>query len=289
MSPNLSRREVLEGGALAGAAAFGSSLVLQDLTLGVFEFENAAGTPNVEAIGGPARRRTTGASSLFARPLLPVGTQIASVEVFGYTDADVTQNWQLIRFNVDGTTNVLGAAALTGAGMLTGSITFADGVTVPYVVATGDWLAVGCANTGPASGVCGAIVHSFAEVPPRFVTIAPRRVYDSRTAHAKLAAGVERTISVADASDASGEVVPAGATGVAITLTVTGTEGTDGGYAAVFPAGTTWSGTSSVNWFGPGQNLATAAIVALDADRRITLRGGVASTHVVVDVSGYLI
>ena len=93
---------------------------------------------------------------------------------------------------------------------------------------------------------------------------------------------------MAVALDGSGEVVPAGATGVAITITVTETEGGAGGFVAAFPAGTTWPGTSTVNWFGPGQNLATAAVLALGGDRQLTLRGGVAAAHVVVDVTGYI-
>jgi hypothetical protein len=84
-----------------------------------------------------------------------------------------------------------------------------------------------------------------------------------------------------------GKVVPAGAEGVAITLTVTETEGS-GGYVSARPADTPWPGTSSVNWFGPGQNLATAVVVAVTDDRRLTLRGGLQPTHV-VDVTGYFV
>jgi hypothetical protein len=82
-------------------------------------------------------------------------------------------------------------------------------------------------------------------------------------------------------------VVPPGATAAAVTLTVTETEGS-GGYVSAFPSGIAWPGTSSINWFGPGQNLAMAVIVALGGDRQLVLRGGVQPTHVVVDVTGYL-
>jgi len=92
-------------------------------------------------------------------------------------------------------------------------------------------------------------------------------------------------VSLAAATDGSA-VIPAGATAATITLTVTETEGA-GGYVAAFPAGTPWAGTSSINWFGPGENLATAAFVALGGDRSITLRGGANDCHVVVDVTGY--
>ena len=46
-------------------------------------------------------------------------------------------------------------------------------------------------------------------------------------------------------------------------------------------------GTSSINWFGPAQNLATTVISALGGDRQLNLLGGVAPTHVVVDLTGF--
>ena len=73
---------------------------------------------------------------------------------------------------------------------------------------------------------------------------------------------------------------------MSITFTVTQTEGT-GGFVAVRPAGTLYEGTSSINWFGPEQNFATTVISALGGDRQLNLWGGQASTHVVVDVTGY--
>ncbi len=117
-----------------------------------------------------------------------------------------------------------------------------------------------------------------------FHAISPKRVYDSRSASGKLAPGEDREISVANAG--STEVVPAGATAVAMTFTVTETEG-NGGFVSVRPAGTGYEGTSSINWFGPGQNLATTVISALGGDRRLSLLGGVAATHVIVDLTGY--
>ncbi len=118
-----------------------------------------------------------------------------------------------------------------------------------------------------------------------FHAIEPRRVYDSRPG-SKLAPGQDRTVSVADATDGTLSVVPAGATAVALTVTVTETEGV-GGFVAVRPGGTVYNGTSSINWFGPNQSLATTVITGLDGDRQITLSAGAQSTQVVVDVTGY--
>ncbi len=117
-----------------------------------------------------------------------------------------------------------------------------------------------------------------------FHAISPKRVYDSRNGAGKLAAGEDRTISVAMSNGV--EAIPTGATAVAMTFTVTDTEGS-GGFVAVRPAGTPYEGTSSINWFGAGQNLATTVISALGGDRQLNLWGGVASTHVVVDLTGF--
>jgi hypothetical protein len=118
-----------------------------------------------------------------------------------------------------------------------------------------------------------------------FVPIAPSRVYDSRVTGGKVHDGEERVVSLAQELNGTSEVVPAGAIAAALTATVTGTEGA--GYIAVFPADAAWAGTSSLNWFGPDQNLATTVLSKLDADRRVKVRGGVNPTHFVIDVAGY--
>ena len=118
-----------------------------------------------------------------------------------------------------------------------------------------------------------------------FHAISPQRVYDSRNAGGKLAGGAERDVSMVGPNPGTA-VVPAGAVAVAITLTVTETEGV-GGWLAVRPNGTGFAGTSSINWFGPDQNIATTVISGLGGDRLLTIHGGVASTHFIVDVTGY--
>ena len=117
-----------------------------------------------------------------------------------------------------------------------------------------------------------------------FHAIAPRRVYDSRNS-TKLVGGVARDISMATATDGTADVVPVGATAVTLTVTVTATE-TNGGYVAVRPQGTEYQGTSSINWFGPNQDLANTVISGLGGDRQITVQSS-APTHLVIDVTGY--
>ncbi len=164
---------------------------------------------------------------------------------------------------------------------------------LPRIVNSGDAL---CAFVwrGQQNAVCRGIRVDY--TPPGAVTgssggglvaIPPARVYDSRHGGGKLRDGEQRTVSLA--TTINGEpVMPAGVSAAAITITVTGTEGS-GGYVAVFPGGGNWSGTSSINWFGPGQNLATAAIVALGPNREVILQGGANATDVIVDVSAYIV
>ena len=118
-----------------------------------------------------------------------------------------------------------------------------------------------------------------------FHAVSPQRVYDSRNADGPIGDGQERVVPVA-VSTGGGPVVPAGATAVAITLTVTNTQGA-GGFLAVRPAGTGYAGTSSINWFGPNQNLAATVISQLGGNRQLVVRGGFMPADFLIDVTGY--
>lgn len=309
MGSGVSRRQFFQGGgaalvgatvlastsapAVASAGAAGAAQVLpsarQVLVIPVLDFFTVDNNPT-PGLAAPPRRYATSQSFLEAAVRLPTGATIHGVEVFGYNDVNTQQLWQLVRFTL-GTDSaiMLGDLTLDGTGLVSGTIEFLPQTPAPYTIGADEYLVVALANADATTAAVGAEVTYSVPTAPSLVPISPRRVYDSRTSGTKLAPGEERTISVAAAADGSGEVVPAGATAVAITFTVTATEGADGGFAAVYPAGAAWAGTSSVNWFGVGQNMATAAIVGLGGDRSITVRGGVAATHCVVDVSAYLI
>jgi hypothetical protein len=116
-----------------------------------------------------------------------------------------------------------------------------------------------------------------------FSAISPQRVYDSR-ATTKIGTNEERVITVGVTATGT-PVVPTGALAVAITLTVTETEDV-GGFLSVRPAGTPYANTSSINWFGPGQNIATTVLSALGGDRQLVVRA-FNRTHFLIDVAGY--
>ncbi len=120
---------------------------------------------------------------------------------------------------------------------------------------------------------------------------APLRAYDSRDADGPLALNATRTISLANGKDSTGAsviAVPPGATAAIVTLTVTDTVG-NGGFLKLYSAAvTTPPSTSSINWFGAGQNLAVTTQVAVDATGAVKVTDGANPTNFVIDVIGYL-
>ena len=110
-----------------------------------------------------------------------------------------------------------------------------------------------------------------------FVPVNPARIYDSRQADGPLAAGTERSITMPS-------TLPDGITAVHVNVTVANTVGQ--GYLALFPGGTTWPGTSTVNWFGSGQAAANAITVRIGG-RALMCRAGDNRADVVIDLYGY--
>ena len=255
---------------------------------GIADFRpiDTTGGPQVNVAGSPSRTRLVPPGPLFCSVPIPIGAALARVDMFGFASVAEAQQWAVLLIDMNtGVDTILASPTITGTGPTTTEFVPA----VPAPLTAGQWHVV-FAETNANKSVRGAVVQYLLPAPPATPIVhpvVPRRVFDSRLLGAKLAANEERTISVAVALDGSGEVVPAGATAVAITVTVTETDGA-GGFVSVFPAATPWPGTSTVNWFGPGQNLATAAILALGGDRQLILRGGNAAAHVVVDVTAYV-
>lgn len=125
--------------------------------------------------------------------------------------------------------------------------------------------------------------------------IEPSRVYDSRLAQpffGQIFAGQSRVVDINDRRDAvTGEVdlagvVPDDATAVVYNLTIAATEGV--GFLSVTPGATTATGSSTINWWGPGQRLANTSLVGLGPTGNIRVHcGGTGSTHFIVDIVGY--
>jgi hypothetical protein len=127
-----------------------------------------------------------------------------------------------------------------------------------------------------------------------FVPITPARVFDSRylAPVGRLASGANRTVSVANsylpdsATVASSNVVPTGATAVAVNLTITDTTGA--GFLFLAPGTASAVTASSINWSASGTTVANALVVPLDSARQLkAFVGGGGSAHFLLDVSGY--
>jgi len=147
----------------------------------------------------------------------------------------------------------------------------------------------------PAGAIRGQLREGPKAAPETHLLSEPLRAYDSRATGAggPLALNTTRTVSLAKGLDGAGvshTAVPAGATGAIVTLTVTNTSTAagPGGFLKLFSAAlTTPPSISTLNWFGPNQNLATTTQVAVDATGQVKVLAGANATDFVIDVIGW--
>ncbi len=129
---------------------------------------------------------------------------------------------------------------------------------------------------------------------PVHVLVEPVRVFDSRVAPAamgggRLAAGNSIGVPLGAAVDA----VDSGASPAAVWVNITVTDTIGAGYLVVRPSDPTGlvpiPAVSNVNWSTGGQTLANLAFVAIGDETYIEIHaGGAGSTHVIVDLQGYI-
>jgi hypothetical protein len=153
-----------------------------------------------------------------------------------------------------------------------------------YVDGAGDWWAATTSSQvdGQWRKLAGPSTAGSLHVLPT-----PVRVYDSRPGEqpaavgpkTPLAAGTPRSIGVTQ--NASG--VDTRARAALITLTVTATGGP--GFVTVWPQGP-WPGTSTINFSGAAQTIATTTVAALASGATFLAQSNT-TTDVLVDVIGY--
>jgi ELWxxDGT repeat protein len=145
--------------------------------------------------------------------------------------------------------------------------------------------------SGPTNGtiVAGSgtatatISDSLSEIPMGFYTVEPCRAVDTRTPApgTPLAAGTARTFTIVGTCS-----IPVTARAVSFNVTVTGS--TSNGNVRLFPGGTAPPNTSTVN-FSAGVTRANNGIVTLGTNGDVgVLLGPVGTTHVIIDVNGYM-
>jgi hypothetical protein len=147
----------------------------------------------------------------------------------------------------------------------------------------------------PGGAIRGQLATSTPPSGEAHLLPSPLRAYDSRTADGPLSPNQTRTVSLATGKDGAQAVqiaVPAGATGAIVTLTVTDTTvgvGGPGGFLTLYSAAlATPPSTSTINWTGAGQNLATTTQVVVDASGSVKVTDGANATNFVIDVIGYV-
>jgi uncharacterized delta-60 repeat protein len=134
------------------------------------------------------------------------------------------------------------------------------------------------------------VLARFKAVTPfatRYTAVAPSRIFDTRPGQltgdgrdVSLSAGERHDLKVTDKAG-----IPA--TGVsAVVMNVTAISPTTSGYLALFPAGSTFPGTSNLN-FQPGQIVANLVTVKVGEDGEVTLLNSNGNTNVAVDVAGW--
>jgi len=147
----------------------------------------------------------------------------------------------------------------------------------------------------PGGAIRGQLATSTPPSGQAHLLPSPLRAYDSRTADGPLSPNQTRVVSLATGKDGAQAVqiaVPAGATGAIVTLTVTDTTvgvGGPGGFLTLYSAAlATPPSTSTINWTGAGQNLATTTQVVVDASGSVKVTDGANATNFVIDVIGYV-
>jgi hypothetical protein len=135
-------------------------------------------------------------------------------------------------------------------------------------------------NVSPGDSLFGIIVgYTPSAFSPFAGAPAAARVLDTRLAGGKFSAGEERVLDLSGASPVGSAVV--------LNLTADQPEGT--GFLSAYSGDIAFPNTSALNYSTATPNIANTTTVVLGAGNKIKIRCGEASTHVIVDVVGYLL
>jgi hypothetical protein len=298
----LTRRQIIAG---AGAAAAGAAVLGTTLTAGTAGAKAPTGfapralDPAIagltyKAIDGvafdvasinPAQRRIwqdiTGAQplnapdSLYTSLELPVGAVIKQINAVYQGQPIVSIRER--NFATGAITNVFTPTSMTASpgGAFASSTTVTPNVTIKpactYQLVF--FCSAGVSIMGATVGFTPYAFSPFAGAP------AAARVLDTRLAGGKFSAGEERVLDLSGAT-------PIG-TAVVLNLTADQPEGT--GFLSAYSGDISFPNTSALNYSTATPNIANTTTVVLGAGNKIKIRCGEASTHVIVDVVGYLL
>jgi hypothetical protein len=243
-----------------------------------FTNDTHAGGRNISNSGASPADRTIGTASLSAPLVLPAGSRLREI-VVSYSNSAVppTDMWATVfRKSFVGP---YGDPILQGKLTPLGSVPYSSVLLEADEPVTGDDVFEFSVTLPGANQWVGGLLVGYLPPTRSYVPQNPiPRSLDTRLVGGKLKPNEERVVALG---------VPAGVAGAVLNLTVSETEGV-GGFVAVFPADAPYPGNSSINWFGPGQNLANTLVTGVDAGGQIRIRGGVAATHVIIDLLGVM-
>ena len=168
----------------------------------------------------------------------------------------------------------------------TSNLNYASGQTIAVQVQTGVGAtgAVGLSVSGGTANLVVDVLGWYGDATDTsgqsYQPLSPSRLLDTRTTGGALRAGSPRSQQVTGLNG-----VPAGATAVAVNVTVTGP--TNDLYVSLFPGGAAPATRTSTLNAVQGQTVANAAVVTLGADGSLGLSVNKGSVQVVLDVVGY--
>ncbi len=169
----------------------------------------------------------------------------------------------------------------------TSNVNFAAGDVVPNLVICelGDGGKLRMDATGASTHVVGDVFGYFADGGERLITMAPRRLLDTRdgTGAPKRPLGPGRRV---DLQVAGLKGVPAAAT--AVVLNVTATKVAGASHVSVWPRGGAEPSTSNLNVVA-GQTIANLVICRVGEQQSVSLANPLAGCDLVADVLGYFV
>jgi len=203
----------------------------------------------------------------------PPPAPAAPVAVGGETSANVywtAPSTGITNYTV--TASPGGANAVVGGGTLNATVSgLTDGTAYTFSVT-----ATNSIGTGPASPASNAVVPGLGA----YVPLVPARILDTRSGSPL---GPGQTLNVTITGHGG---VPASGV-IAVVLNTTVTVPTAASYLTVWPTGVPRPTTSNLNWTA-GKTVPNLAVVALGAGGQVSVFNGYGSTHVVLDVEGYV-
>lgn len=249
------------------AAANGSSIIIGDAAnsgTAMTVLTNSGGI-NDTAVGGFKAIGASGSNGVIGQSSGSTSAGVAGLSAAGYgIYGESTSGYGLF----SGGNGRIGLSAHTSSGAPTAG-TYAAG----DIIRDGSGNLFACVTAG-TPGIWRKLAGP--STAGQFHPISPARI-----AVSQISSGAIQTISA---------FAGTGVTAIAFSVSVINTVGSSGSYLSLYPSHVPWPGTSNINWFATGQNLASFAFVSLSPSGEFNVTcGGGGSTLYALDAAGYFL